>query len=84
MSRIKVLVVIFLYSLLIAGMLHGFKMITTLWSVHIMQETIQLCPKPKALFTENDLGEQADSSNIRFALSISTSGRYQVPVSPKG
>ena len=45
MSRVKVLALILLYSLITSAMLHGFKMITTLWTVHIVQETLILCPK---------------------------------------
>ena len=54
MSRIKVLVVILLYSILTASILHGFKMITTLWTVAIIEETFKQCPKPKGMFTEID------------------------------
>lgn len=71
MKRTKVLALILLYSILTAAMLQGFKMITTLWTVAVIQETLQMCPKPKALFTENYLVEQEHLDNIRLALSIS-------------
>ena len=45
MSRVKVLALILLYSILTAAMLHGFKVVTILWTVHIVQETLILCPK---------------------------------------
>ena len=63
MTRIKVLGVILLFSLMTAGILHGFKMITTLWTVAIIEETLRMCPKPKALFTEIDVGESKHTGN---------------------
>lgn len=55
MSRLKVLAVILLFSLITSGMLWAFDKITILWTVHIVQETFERCPKVKTHLTEIDI-----------------------------
>jgi len=51
MSRVKVLALILLYSLTTAAILHGFKMLTGLWTIEVYQEGFESglrhCPKSK-------------------------------------
>ena len=74
MSRLKVLVVILLISLVSSVMLHGFKMITVLWSVHIVQETLMTCPRSNSLFTEIDFGypEVGHRNELKQGLDVPT------------
>ena len=41
------LLLVLLFSILTAGILHGFKIGQILWSVHVVQEALKMCPGPQ-------------------------------------
>ena len=52
------LLLVLLYSVLTAGIFHGFKMITILWSVHIVQESLKMCPGPQTFESNLPSGDE--------------------------
>lgn len=42
--RVNRLISILIYAILTAGLIHGFRMLTILWTTAVYQEAFQLCP----------------------------------------